>query len=321
VIFDRCPGNPILERGDIPDVPPAIVEPSAVLNPGAARHDGRYVLLARVQTRGRLTFFITAESADGEVFRVEPRVVTFRDMERVAGTVHHAYDARITEIEGTYYVMFAMDMDAGCRLGIARTDDFATFDFVGIAGDDDLRDGVLFPERRAGRFLRLERPNRVRLPGGPVTGDEIWLSESRDLVEWRPIRRVMSGRARRWDELIGSGPPPVKTRRGWLHVYHGVATHFGGAPIYQAGAVLLDLDDPARVIGRTTDNVLEPREPYELVGQVPNVVFPTGLIVEEADGEGYARPDSPARLYYGAADTCVCLATTTVERLVEACGR
>ena len=128
----------------------------------------------------------------------------------------------------------------------------------------------------------------------------------------------MSGRPHYWDELIGSGPPPIKTREGWLHMYHGVATHFASANIYQAGVVLLDLDDPTSVISRSTDNILEPRELYEMVGQVPNVVFPSGIIVEEFDDEGFAKPGSLVRIYYGAADTCIGLATTTIGELIEA---
>jgi beta-1,4-mannooligosaccharide/beta-1,4-mannosyl-N-acetylglucosamine phosphorylase len=129
----------------------------------------------------------------------------------------------------------------------------------------------------------------------------------------------MRGRPRYWDELIGSGPPPVRTREGWLHVYHGVATHFGSANVYQAGVCLLDLDDPSRVIARGRNNILEPREPYELTGQVPNVVFPSGLIAEDVDEDGCASTDSVVRLYYGAADTAVGLAETTVAWLLEAC--
>ena len=129
---------------------------------------------------------------------------------------------------------------------------------------------------------------------------------------------MIDGRFHYWDEFIGSGPPPVKTRRGWLHVYHGVAGHFGSSNIYQAGVVLLDLDDPSRVIGRSRCNILEPREPYELTGQVPNVVFPSGMIVESCDAEGFALPESPVNIYYGAADTVVGLATATVQDLCTA---
>jgi beta-1,4-mannooligosaccharide/beta-1,4-mannosyl-N-acetylglucosamine phosphorylase len=131
----------------------------------------------------------------------------------------------------------------------------------------------------------------------------------------------MSGRLHYWDELIGSGPPPVKTRDGWLHIYHGIATHFASSNIYQAGAVLLDLNEPWKMIARSWNNILEPRELYELVGQVPNVVFPSGMIVEEYDSEGYATPDSEVKIFYGAADTVVCLATTTVRKLIDSCEK
>ena len=212
------------------------------------------------------------------------------------------------------------DTDEGCRLGVARTDDLQRFSLVGFGGSQDTRNGVLFPEKRDGHYLRLERPNRVKLQGSVRTGREIILAQSEDLVDWRPVGTVMAGRPHYWDELIGSGPPPVKTRKGWLHVYHGVATHFAAANVYQAGVVLLDLNDPSQVVARGRDNILEPREPYELIGQVPNVVFPSGLIVDEYDDDGFAVPDSTVRLYYGAADTVVALATSTVQDLVRACG-
>ena len=214
--------------------------------------------------------------------------------------------------------MFAMDMDRGCRLGLARTRDFRDFQFLGITSGEDTRNGVLFPEKVGGRYLRMDRPNKARLEGGPTTGNTIWLSESEDLLDWKPVAPLISGRFHYWDELIGSGPPPVKTREGWLHLYHGVATHFGSANIYQAGVFLLDLKDPTKVIGRCRHNILEPREIYELTGQVPNVVFPSGMIVETHDEEGFAGPDSRVKIYYGAADTVIGLATTTVSELLAA---
>ena len=114
---------------------------------------------------------------------------------------------------------------------------------------------------------------------------------------------------------MGAGPPPLKTEHGWLLLYHGVASHLN-AGIYQAGAVLLDLDDPSQVIARTRDNILEPRLPWELTGQVPGVVFPSGWVVREPDGsepgpEG-ASDDAEALVYYGAADTHMGIAFTSV---------
>ncbi|MCP4145843.1 MAG: glycosidase, partial [bacterium] len=128
-----------------------------------------------------------------------------------------------------------------------------------------------------------------------------------DLLNWKPVGEVAEGNSHYWDELIGAGPPPVKTDNGWLLVYHGIALHY--QPIYQAGVMLLDLDDPTKVIARGKYNILEPQEMDEMVGQVPNVVFPSGMIVE----------DQRVMIYYGAADTCVCMAETTIEELIDAC--
>ena len=315
----RSAANPILTRADIPNIPPYVVDVSSVFNPGAIRFEDRYLLLLRVQTRGRETVLMIAESTDGEHFSVRLKLVEFEGIEAVAETIYHIYDPRLTQIGDTIYIMFAADVDGACRLGLAKTRDFEQFEFVSINDDYDVRNGVLFPERVDGRYLRLERPNEVPLKGGVTTGLAIVLSESADLREWKIIGPVMSGRLHYWDELIGSGPPPVKTRAGWLHVYHGIATHFASANIYQAGVVLLDLKDPRIVLGRSRNNILEPREPYELMGQVPNVVFPGGMIVEQYDDEGYALPESLARVYYGGADTVVGLATATIAELIAEC--
>jgi predicted GH43/DUF377 family glycosyl hydrolase len=314
----RSPGNPILTRADIPDVPPDVVDVTSVFNPGAVFLDGQHLLLLRVQTRGRETVLMVAESADGEHFAVRPEIVQIEGLQAIGQKIHHVYDPRLTRLDGMVYVVFAADIDGGCRLGIARTGDMRRFELVSFGGDDDTRNGVLFPERFNGRYRRLERPNRIVLASSVTSGSEIILSESDDLMVWQEVGPVMSGRWHYWDELIGSGPPPVKTREGWLHIYHGVATHFAAANIYQAGVVLLDLADPCRVLARSRDNILEPREMYEMVGQVPNVVFPSGIIVEEFDAEGFAEPHSLVRLYYGAADTAVALATTTIAELLGA---
>ncbi len=314
----RYPGNPILTRAEMPDIPPWLTDVTSVFNPGAVMDGGITSLMLRVQARSRETFMVMAESADGFRFVVRPEIVNFAGIESVKDRIYHVYDARITRLEGAHYVMFAMDMDGGCRLGLARTEDLRNFRFLGVASTDDVRNGVLFPEKIGGLYLRLERPNTARLEGGPATGSEIWLAGSDDLIGWRRLGPVMGGRFHYWDEYIGSGPPPVKTRQGWLHIYHGVATHFGSANIYQAGVVLLDLGDPTRVLGRSRGNILEPRECYELAGQVPNVVFPSGMVVDELDAEGYALASSPVRVYYGAADTAVGLAVTTIGELLDA---
>ncbi|NMC44098.1 MAG: hypothetical protein GYA46_09290, partial [candidate division Zixibacteria bacterium] len=260
-----------------------------------------------------------ATSRDGVAFDIHASPIQWTGIGTAGRTIYHVYDPRITKIGEIYYITLAIDTDNGCRIGLAQTTDFRAYEFLGVPLDGDARNGVLFPEKVNGQYLMLYRPNRTRLEGGVDTGDRIYLAASSDLRHWAEVGPVMNGRWHYWDELIGSGPPPVKTRKGWLHIYHGVATHFAAANIYQAGVALLDLDHPDRIVARSKYNILEPRELYELTGQVPNVVFPTGLIVREFDHDGFAEEQSEALIYYGAADTCVGLAITTIRELLAAC--
>jgi beta-1,4-mannooligosaccharide/beta-1,4-mannosyl-N-acetylglucosamine phosphorylase len=310
--------NPIITRSDVPDILPHLVDVSSVFNPGAIKFNNRYILLLRVQNRGRETFILKAESKNGIDFKVDNKLVEFNGLEKIKEKIYHIYDARITGIDGEYFIMFAIDMDSGCKLGLAKTSDFDKYEFLGIVSEGDVRNGVLFPEKVNDKYLRFDRPNKVQLKGGPLSGNTIYISESDNLLNWKTIKPVMSGCLRYWDENIGSGPPPVKTKEGWLHIYHGVATHFGSSNIYQAGVALHNLNDPSIVLSRGKYNILEPRELYELTGQVPNVVFPTGIIVEDYDKEGFALFDSKVLIYYGAADIVVGLAESTVRELIEA---
>ena len=311
--------NPILSRTDIPDIPPHVVDVSSVFNPGAVRFGEKYLLMLRVQTRARETVLMLAESLDGERFEVQPRLMEIEGIERVSEKIYHIYDPRITPIDGAYLIMLAADTNAGCRLMTVLTEDFTQFEMLGFDSAGDTRNGVLFPELFDGKYLRLERRNVPQADGNPATGSAISLSESADMQTWNQLGDVMNGRPRYWDELIGAGPPPVKTRDGWLLVYHGVATHFASANIYQAGVALLDLANPQHVLSRSRGNILEPREHYEQTGQVPNVVLPSGMVVDEYDTDGFAKQTSTARLYYGAADTCIGMATTTVQYLIDSC--
>jgi beta-1,4-mannooligosaccharide/beta-1,4-mannosyl-N-acetylglucosamine phosphorylase len=314
----RCPQNPILTRSDIPPVVPQLVDVSSVFNPGATRFRDQILLLLRVQSRGRETFLLPATSSDGVQFRVWTEPVRLDGLDQLGCRIFHVYDPRITRVEDTYYISVAIDTDRGCRIGLVHTSDFESYTFLGVPFDGDARNAVLFPEKINGRYAMLYRPNLAMLDG-VASGSEIELATSEDLKVWRPEAKVMRGRFHYWDELIGSGPPPIKTRQGWLHVYHGVATHFASSNIYQAGVVLLDLKHPERVIARSRCNLLEPREIYELVGQVPNVVFPSGLVPAQVDPDGFVGENTELYIYYGAADTSVCLATATVRRLLEVC--
>jgi predicted GH43/DUF377 family glycosyl hydrolase len=333
MILRRHPNGPIITRRDLPPMP-GLSEPSAVFNPGAIRLDGVPYLLLRVQSRGRRTFLVPARGHTDRRFEFANVPTVLEGLDRLREPharrdleVFHVYDPRLTMCDGQLLVVTAVDTDRGCRLVVWRAvgdpkDGFAGLERLeplAVTGREDTRNGVLFPRPVGGRWLMLERPNRPQSEGTPSSGDAITLSSSEDLKRWQPEGTVLTGRNHYWDELVGAGPPPLLTREGWLLLYHGVATHFHSVNIYQAGAVLLDRDDPRKVLARTSENILEPRALYELTGQVPNVVFPSGLTVDRVDEDGCAPLDAHVWVYYGAADTAVGVATTTVGALLDAC--
>jgi len=313
----RNPNNPLISRGDIPDIIPFFNNVSSVFNPAAVMFNNEVLLLLRIQSRGRETFLIKATSKDGVNFTISKKIIQFEGIESITDVIYHIYDPRLTKIEDTYYIVFAIDTDSGCKLGLASTLEFEKYNFHSLISNEESRNGVLFPEKINNRYCLLHRPNKLMLKGGVSSGQSILLSESSDLISWQNVGEVFSGRPHYWDELIGSGTPPIKTRKGWLHIYHGVATHFSSINIYQAGVVLLDLENPSKVIARSRNNILEPCEMFELTGQVPNVVFPSGIIVQEYDDKGYASDKSKVIIYYGAADTTVCSAETTIHNLIN----
>ena len=316
-MFKRHPKNPIISSKDIVSSNPELKDVSSVFNPGGIQFGDKILLLLRVQNRGRETFLVKATSTDGVQFEIEDESIQINGLDKADETVFHIYDPRITKMGDTYYVFAAMDVVGKCLLGIFKTLDFTSLEFLGFTGDEDNRNGVLFPEKIHGKYARFDRPNKMKVESGVTTGSQIWFSESEDLIHWESKEMVMEGRLHFWDEMIGAGPPPVKTEKGWLLVYHGIAMHY--QPIYQVGVVLLDLDEPWKIISRGRYNILEPREMWERVGQVPNVVFPTAMICENIDENGNANLECKVKLYYGAADTHIGLATSTIRELIDAC--
>ncbi|MCB5234673.1 MAG: hypothetical protein LHW60_05470 [Candidatus Cloacimonetes bacterium] len=303
--------NPVITRHDIKLKHPALQDVSSVFNPGGVRHEGKFLLLLRVQNRARETFFLPAISLKGVEFEIYDEPTKIKHLERCPHKIYHIYDARITaDKAGFYHIFAAMDTDKGCFLGYFRSTNFVEMDFIGLASKPDVRNGVLLP----GCNLRFERPNEERVSGGVKSGVRIICSKSDNMVDWEEIGEVFAGRPHYWDELIGSGPPPILTEEGWLHIYHGVATHFGSSNIYQAGVSLHETERPWITIARGRYNILEPREDYELLGQVPNVVFPSAAIPHTDDE--VLNINSIINIYYGAADTCVGLAMATVGELI-----
>jgi beta-1,4-mannooligosaccharide/beta-1,4-mannosyl-N-acetylglucosamine phosphorylase len=181
--MERHPNNPIITRHDIPPIPPALIDITSAFNPGAIKDGDIYRLMLRVQSRSRETFLVMATSSDGVNFTAENHIVHFNGIEKIKGKIFHIYDARITKLEGRYYIMFAMDMEDGCQLGLGVTVNFKKFDFLGITSNEDIRNGVLFPEKVNGKYLRMDRPNKARHSGGPTSGSTIWLSQSDNLID------------------------------------------------------------------------------------------------------------------------------------------
>lgn len=313
----RSAHNPIVTREDIISTNPRLKDPSSVFNPGGISFEGKILLLLRCQNRARETYLLRAMSEDGFSFEISPEPIDFRGLEQIPYRIFHIYDPRLTQIEGRNYVSTAIDTDRGCFSAIFETTDFRILQLLSFDADKEARNLVLFPALINGSFCRFERPNRYSGADRVKTGQTITCSLSPDLIHWDEDREVFSGRAHYWDELIGSGPPPIRSKAGWLHIYHGVATHFGASNIYQMGISLQDLKQPWITLARGRYNILEPRELYELTGQVPNVVFPTAAIPLNVDSDGFTDPDSPVLIYYGAADTSVCLAETTIKELME----
>ena len=315
-VITRYPGNPVLSREDVP------YRATLVFNAGVAKHEGRYVMVFRNDygTWGEPRFEGTnmglATSDDGVHWDVAPKPC----FELHDDEIRRAYDPRITVLEGRAYLCFAVHTRHGVRGGIAVTDDFEHFDILSLSVPDN-RNMVLVPERIGGKYVRLERPFPVYSRGGKERFD-IWMSHSPDLKYWGNSQLVLAVEQVPFaNTKLGPAAPPVKTPKGWLTTFHAVDTDprrgkNGWEPTwkkrYSAGIMLLDLDDPAKVVGLCAEPLLAPEAPYETdEGFRTNVIFPGGMILEDT-GE--------VKLYYGASDTVTCLATAHVDDLLKLCG-
>jgi predicted GH43/DUF377 family glycosyl hydrolase len=328
----RYDGNPILTPRDND------WERMQVRNP-AAWYDGEVVhMLYSARAVYNTIYLGYATSADGFHFdRVGdgPWMAPPEGDEFDSGTVE---DARIVRIDGVYYVTYMAraigkdDFAAGKRLpsrpdtptwqqnwrraGLLTTKDFTSTERLGPITSDEVFDAnvLLFPEKIGGRFAMIHRPSDfvcgtiacLSLPWEERLGMRICFSD--DLVNWvddRPLARP----AYEWENVkIGGSSPPIRTDAGWLTLYHGVQGWGEDDFVYRVGLMLLDGDDPTKVIARCPDPILEPEEPWEREGTVPKVVFPNAAVV--IDGEVF--------VYYGGADTVVGVATAPLAELVDA---
>jgi predicted GH43/DUF377 family glycosyl hydrolase len=301
-LFERHPGNPILTAADWP------YPVNAVFNPAAVASDGETVLLARVEDRRGISHLTVARSANGrDGWTVDPEPLLAPNGE--TSEQWGFEDARVVWVDelGRWVISCTAYGPAGPAVFLATTEHFRAVERVGIVRQPEDKNAALLPHRVNGRWVLLHRP---KTQYGGARG-EILLSRSDDLISWSAPEQVMQPRAGAWwDSLrIGIGPPPLWTEHGWLLIYHGVKETVGGE-IYRVGLALLDLNEPTRVLRRLPNWIFAPLAPYERSGDVPNVVFPCGLVHDSGSDE--------VRLYYGAADSSICLATGNLGELTDA---
>lgn len=216
----------------------------------------------------------------------------------------YGYDPRVCFIEDRYYVTWCNAIDWKPTIGCAYTFDFKTFYQLENAFLPFNRNGVLFPRKIGGHYMMLSRPS----DNGHTPFGDIYISKSPDLVFWGKHRYVMRPEMCWESTKIGAGPIPIETDRGWLIFYHGVLTSCNGF-VYSFSAALLDLDEPWKTLKRGREYLLSPQQPYECVGDVPNVVFPCASLVDADTGR--------IAIYYGCADTCTSLCFTTVDDVID----
>ncbi|WNS46726.1 glycoside hydrolase family 130 protein [Paenibacillus sp. MMS20-IR301] len=314
----RYPGNPVLDASKVP-YPTALV-----FNAGVTKFNGKYVMIFR-NDYGSLadqtiephhtTDLGIAYSDDGLSWTAGPKPVFKMHDEEII----RAYDPRLTVIGRRCYMCFAVDTKHGIRGGIAVTDDLEHFEVLSLS-TPDLRNMVLFPEKIGGNYVRLERPFTVYSRGGQDRFDA-WISESPDLKYWGNSSLLLAVEHVPFaNDKVGPAAPPVRTDKGWLTTFHAVDVDpargkNGWEPAwkkrYTAGIMLLDLEDPRKVIGMAKQPLMAPETDYEIDGGFRNhVIFPGGMVLED-DGE--------VKIYYGSADTVECLATAHVDDLLRLC--
>jgi len=314
-IIQRHPLNPIFTAKDVP-------YPSTIAyNAGVIKYQGQYVMVFRndynynEEEKKADHFQIgVAYSEDGiHNWRVHPKPI----LEFQGGTdVLGSYDPRVTVLEGRIYITYAMYTKHGYRGTIAVTDDLEHIEILSSAVPDN-RDIVLFPERVNDRYMRLERPFPIDSRSQRLY--DIWISESPDLIYWGKSEPLLCVEDVPYaNERLGAGNPPVKTPWGWLSLFHAVdidpergknGWEDTWPKRYTAGVMLQDLKDPRKLIAYSREPLIAPEVPYETEeGFRYNVIFPMGLIIEDS-GE--------VKIYYGAADTVQCLATTQLVDLID----
>ncbi|GAB4366932.1 MAG: glycosidase [Calditrichia bacterium] len=297
-LFQRYSGNPILTKEHWP------YEVNAVFNPGAIDVNGQTLLLVRVEDMRGFSHLTLARSTDGfSNWQIDPQPTLVPDPE-YNEEQFGIEDPRIVWLEdlGKYAITYVSFSRGGPVVSVALTADFRSFTRLGCLMPPEDKDASLFPRRINNHYILVHRPI--------IRGEaHIWISFSPDLKYWGEHSILLPVRPGWWDHhRVGLGPPPIETPQGWLLIYHGVRLTASGS-LYRVGLALLDLDDPRKVIHRSDHWVFGPEAAYEYIGDVPGVTFPTGVILDTTTKK--------LRLYYGAADKSVAVATADLDTLLK----
>ena len=291
--------NPILTKENVP------FKINSIFNPGAVKYKGSYLLICRVEMLVGRSSLVIAKSKDGYNFKVSERpVLTPEDHKDCYEYVKWGIeDARITQIENKYYLTYTGYSKYMPLVILTETEDFKEFKIHGPISEPSNKDCSLFPEKIDGYYWKIDRPTaEIR--------KDIWISSSPDLIHWGNYKALMESEPGTWDaNKIGSSSNPIKTKEGWLMLYHGVRS-FDNTSVYKLGAVLLDTERPWIVKGRSRIPILSPDKEYERIGDVNNVIFSNGWIIEE---------NGDVKIYYSGGDTNICLAETTLDYLLSLC--
>ena len=302
-VMKKYEGNPIIQPTDIENA-------YATFNCGQTMCNGQTILLVAVIFKNDpIPQIHVARSDDGIHFEIEKEpFITRAKTPHITPLDEWVIDPRVTYVpeDDMYYIMRPMNSEWGCSAMMGRTKDFKTFEEMDIISLPNNRVPCLFPGKINGKYARLDRPYA---PGSGNECGPIWLSYSEDLIHWGEHRPVLKPWIH-WNKNKIGPTPPIKTDDGWLVIIHGVLNSCSDSR-YSIGAVLLDLEDPSKVIGKANSCILTPTEPYEFHGTVPNVVFPCGAI---ADIE-----EDRLRIYYGCADTYIGLATGKLSKIIKMC--
>ncbi len=343
-IAKRNINNPILRPSDLKACIPGM-EITCLLNPGVFRMNGKTWLLLRVaerpvQQEGKISFPIYNEKGEIEVLTFDKndpaldasdaRVIKYKGNDYLTtlsylrpvcseDDVHFTEDpeikpifgkgfqesfgiedCRVATMEDGYFLTFTEVSPVAVGVGLMETKDFKNISRHGMIFPPHNKDCALFQEKIGDKCYAFHRPSSPELGG-----NYIWVAESPDRIHWGKHVCIATTREGKWDSArVGAGAAPIRTSEGWLEIYHGA----NAENRYCLGALLLDINDPTKVIARSEEPIMEPIADYEKTGFFGNVVFTNGQ---------YLIDDDTIRIFYGASDEVICSAEFSIKEILS----